>query len=210
MRFKIKTISDGPAASNTYICHIGQDAFMVDPGGSVERIKGYISSMDLELKFIFLTHAHYDHIVSFDKSKEAYPEAVSYIHEAETQALKDPVFNGSSFFGDPGSFAATDEIFKHGDLITFADTKIEIIHTPGHTRGSVCIRLEDVLFTGDTLFKLGIGRSDLPGGDEKKIYSSLSMLINMDQELRIYPGHGSISTIGYEKKNNPFIRDIYI
>lgn len=210
MGIKIKTITGGPAASNTYICHIGKEAFIVDSGGSLDRIRGYINSMELEPRYIFLTHAHYDHTVNFDELKEGYPKAVSYIHEEESQLLKDPVFNGSSFFGDPRVFQETDELFKDGVMIPFSDTTIQIMNTPGHTRGSVCIKINDIIFTGDTLFKLGIGRSDLPGGDEKAIYESLATLINMDEDVKIYPGHGGSSTIGHEKKNNPFIRDIYV
>lgn len=109
------------------------------------------------------------------------------------------------FFGTKKTFEKADEYFSDGDVIDFCDKKIKILQTPGHTRGSVCIIADGNIFTGDTLFREGIGRSDLPGGNSSDLDESLKKLMKMDDDTKVFPGHGRSTTIKHERTRNPFI-----
>jgi glyoxylase-like metal-dependent hydrolase (beta-lactamase superfamily II) len=133
-------------------------------------------------------------------------DAKVLIHEADAESLSDPWYNGSMLFGLETVFKDADILLKDGDIITVGETKLEIIHTPGHTPGGICIKAGNCLFTGDTLFKLSIGRTDLGNGDENSLMDSLrNKLMKLEDDTVIYPGHGASSTIGYERHNNPYI-----
>jgi hydroxyacylglutathione hydrolase len=208
MQHKVKTISRGPAGSNCYICSHGARAFIIDPGCPTHHIVNYINENNLEVIYIFLTHAHYDHTARLDEIRKIYPGAPVYAHMTESDNLRDPYLNGSVLFGDPAIIAKADRYYKDGDIIGSCDDDIRIMHTPGHTPGSVCIIAGGNIFTGDTLFRGGIGRYDLPGGDGRALFSSLRRIIGMDGDCKIYPGHGHASTIKNEKENNPFLAEV--
>jgi len=199
---KIETIVTDFMESNCYI--LIDDAtlksVLIDPGGSSNLIRQKIDSLGLELIGIINTHGHIDHIAC-DKDFNA----GVWIHEEDVFCLKDPDKNFSSMFGAPIAIKNVLHELKHGNEINVGKLSVSVIHTPGHTRGSICLKVEDVIFTGDTLFLEGVGRTDLPGGSLDDIKRSVTKtLFSLDDNFKVYPGHGPSSTIGHEKLNNPF------
>ena len=170
-----------------------KEAAIVDPGWEIEKILEIAKKHGLNVKYILITHSHYDHI---DKVKEIADatDATVYVHKEDADEIKN---------------RGVDKIktIKENDEITIGKMKIKVLHTPGHSPGSVCYLVENKLITGDTLFVENIGRTDLPGGDPKIIAESLKKLKKLDENIEVYPGHdyGSVkhSTIKHEKKNNP-------
>ena len=205
MDLNVYKLDRGPAGSNCYICSCGQEAFVIDPGCEINHIKGYIEKNRLDIRYILLTHGHNDHIASIDVLKKEYPGAVSYAHEAETGIIGDPVRNGSFLFGLACKFERTDREYADNDGIPFCGSVITVIHTPGHTAGSVSILAGDYAFTGDTLFRHSIGRCDLPGGSGREMLESLRRLMSLRDDIIVMPGHGSETTIGREKRLNPYL-----
>lgn len=189
---------------NVYIVAIDKFCFIVDPGYDFQGIKDIIDSNGLTPKFIILTHGHGDHIGSVEDLRKLYDIPV-YAHEEEKELLREPSMNLSNvMYGDISLEA--DSYFKDTDKIEFMNRELEIIHTPGHTQGGVCILLDNHLFTGDTLFAGSIGRTDLPTSDYDKLMDSINnRLMLLDDEIIIHPGHNSDSTIGKERSSNPFI-----
>ena len=159
----------------------------------------------VNIKYIILTHAHFDHIGALEEVAEK-TGATVVIHELEACALTDSRYNLCTLAGVPENRRDADKIVKEGDLIKLGDTELKFIHTPGHTPGSMCIFVGDNdLITGDTLFYGSIGRTDFEGGSFEQMRKSLERLPALDDEITIYPGHGEESTIGFEKRTNPYI-----
>ncbi len=186
----------GPMQNFVYI--VGdesiKEAIVVDCGWGVDEIIQTAEKGKLKITKIILTHYHYDHAQKVDELAER-AKAEIYFHEDESQFLKTAI-NKKSFN------------FKNNDMVTVGKIKIKIIHTPGHTPGSICLLAENKLITGDTLFVSAIGRTDLPGGDALKLFESLQKLKKLGDDVEIYPGHDygetKFSTIGNERKNNPY------
>ena len=152
-----------------------------------------------------LTHAHIDHICKMEEvSKET--GALVAVHHLDANALTDPKYNGSTLFGLNYTFSNADILLKDGDILETGGLKYEIIHTPGHSPGGICIKVGKSIFTGDTLFRNSIGRTDLGNGDQDELINSIkNKLMIFSDEVEIYPGHGASSTIGYEREHNPFL-----
>ena len=204
----IKRLSLGPIGTNGYIVSAKSNALIIDPGGDPEKMISYITDENLRPSAILLTHAHFDHIGGVEAIRNHYHIDV-YIHELEKDWLTDPNLNGSAryMFGDV--------IVERADkLITAGKNRIgsfefEVIHTPGHSPGSVGFIFEEEQFilSGDVLFQNGIGRTDLPGGDMKTLEDSIkNKLYQLPPDMVVYSGHGEKTTIGSEKKHNPFFR----
>lgn len=201
----IKRLNTGMLGSNCYLIGDGGEGAIIDPGAASKDILEMVSKTDLKVKYIILTHAHLDHICSMDKIREALGSKVA-IHEEDAAALNDSWANGASLFGSDKSFKDADMQLKDGQIIKLGSLELEIIHTPGHTPGGICIKVENNIFTGDTLFRMSIGRSDLGRGDHLTLMDSIkNRLMTLDDDLVVHPGHGTNSTIGYERENNPFI-----
>jgi len=201
----LKRLPTGMFSSNCYILGDNGEGVIIDPGADDREIMDAVESTKLKIKYIILTHAHLDHIVSMDRLRDKTGAKV-LVHENDAAALVDSWSNGSALFGFDVSLRSADMNLKDGDILEVGGLKLEIIHTPGHTSGSICIKAGNNLFTGDTLFRLSIGRTDLPGGNYHEIIDSLkNKLMKLDGETKVYPGHGSSTTIAYEKENNPFI-----
>lgn len=172
------------------------EAAVVDAGWDIDKIIEAAGDKKLQITKIILTHYHYDHVQKiselFDKTK-----ATVYFHEDEFANLNDLFKNKENI-----------AILKDDDEIKVGKIKIKVIHSPGHTKGSICLLLEDKLITGDTLFVGAIGRTDLPGGDAIKLFESLQKLKRLGDKVEVYPGHDygatKFSTIGKEKKQNPY------
>ncbi len=175
-------------ASNTYVLISGTDAAVVDPSADINDIKNALG--DAKLRYILLTHCHFDHILKLD-SLRCETGAEVCIHMADAEMLKDPELNASAFFGLNFASLGADRLLDGGDILPLGKENIEIISTPGHTPGSICYNCGDKLICGDTLFTSGYGRYDLPGGDANDLIKSLKTLAARQDNPMIYPGHGA-------------------
>lgn len=188
-------------SSNCYIIGDAGEAAVIDPGVEPEEIVSILDVQKLTLKYIILTHAHIDHILHMEELLGTRGGKVA-IHDEDALLLGNPMLNGAVLFGLNRSFREADLRVKDGDSLELGGIQLEIIHTPGHTPGSMCVKADGCIFTGDTLFKLGVGRTDLGAGDQTRLMDSLKKLMKLDDSLKVYPGHGSATDIGYEKNNN--------
>jgi glyoxylase-like metal-dependent hydrolase (beta-lactamase superfamily II) len=190
-------------------CYIAADestkeAAVIDPAAEFEKIKLYIESNNLKVKYILLTHGHGDHILAVNELRE-YSKAPVGIHEDDKEMLGDSNLNYSFMYNSKPVEEKCDFTLKDGDVLRLGESELRIIHTPGHTMGSIGILFGKDLMSGDTLFAEGIGRTDLPGGDYRSIMESIEeKLFILPDETVVHPGHGPYTTIGSEKQNNPF------
>ncbi|WP_188453661.1 MBL fold metallo-hydrolase [Virgibacillus oceani] len=205
---KIKGISAGPLGTNCYIVYDDRNAVIIDPGGDAEKIKLFIEREQIKPHAILLTHAHFDHIGAVELLRTHFKINV-YLHENEMDWLTDPMLNGSKLFlEEPIVIQKADHLLKPGEL-RISGFNFEVVHTPGHSPGSVSIIAHDASYIigGDVLFHHGIGRTDLPGGDMQQLITSIHKeFYSLDDNYIVYPGHGAETSIGEEKKNNPFVK----
>lgn len=204
----IRSLSLGPIGTNCYLLEINKDVIIIDPGAEPEKIKAVIASEKLNPVAILLTHAHFDHIGAVDAIRDEYKLEV-YLHEDEHKWLEDTRLNGSaSLIGNGITVREAENTLVPGKL-TLGTFNFEVIHTPGHSPGSVSFLFneEKTIVSGDVLFYEGIGRTDLFGGNYQQIEQSIrSHFYTLSDDYIVYPGHGPKTTIGHEKVNNPFIR----
>ncbi|KXZ39434.1 Glyoxylase, beta-lactamase superfamily II [Alkalithermobacter thermoalcaliphilus JW-YL-7 = DSM 7308] len=205
---KIKNIVCGIYGVNCYIIadEETKKCAVIDPGGNHEEIINYIDENGFDLEFIILTHGHADHIGAVGELKDIKDCKVVACKD-EKYILNNKDFNLTSVIGSKELEIEADEYVKDQDNLCLGRLSLQIIHTPGHTPGSICIKVENILFSGDTLFSGSIGRTDLEGGSYEKIIHSLEKLIQLDDEVVVMPGHGPSTTIGREKRTNRFIID---
>ncbi len=202
---KIYTLEVGYLGTDCYAVTNNGEAVLIDPGDDFYKISAFLEREKLALKAVFLTHGHFDHIGAVNALKEKY-EVPVYIHKADYEMAKNPVLNFSYDFGGPEIFCDPDKFYEDGEILSIIGETFEIIHTPGHTEGGVCIRVSDSIFTGDTLFYGSIGRTDLYKGDYGTLMTSLKKLVSLEGDYKVFPGHGEATTISYEKKTNPYLR----
>ena len=183
----VKTINGRGFASNTYILISGQDAAVVDPSADVSLIREALGGARLSM--ILLTHGHFDHILHLDSLRCSLGGEI-LIHREDARMICDPELNASAVFGYEFAALPVTAHIEGGQLLSFGREQIEVIHTPGHTRGSVCYLCGDSLICGDTLFSSGYGRYDLPGGDRRALFDSLKLLSERHDNPTVYPGHG--------------------
>ena len=205
---KIEKFSLGILGANCYLLinEETKDTVVVDPGGHSKKFTAYIEEEKLNLVAILLTHGHFDHITAVEAVKEKYHIPV-YACRQEEEMLREPVMNMTCHYEKSCSIVP-DVFLDDLDVFRTAGFSIQIIHTPGHTKGSCCYYLKDegVLFSGDTLFCGSVGRTDFPGGSASDIVRSLHKLLDsLPEETEVYPGHDVSTTIGYEKRYNPFV-----
>lgn len=205
---EIKTLSLGPIGTNCYIVSKNDECLIFDPGAEPEKIEKYITEQKLTPQAIMLTHAHFDHIGAVDAIRKRYNIDV-YLHKEEQDWLEQAELNRSIlFFGEAAAVrtAKPDHLIDIGKH-TIASFTFEVVHTPGHSPGSVSYIFHDNQFviSGDTLFNQGIGRTDLPEGDFTTLMTSIfKELYTLPEDFTVYPGHGPLTTIGSEKFQNPF------
>ena len=199
----IQTFTPGIFSANCYLIYDekSKTGCLIDPGVYDAKISDFILSKDISLKYIILTHGHYDHILGANTFKEKTKAQIA-AHELEAEYLEDPK---KSF--TKGETILADILFKENDVLTFGDISLRVLHTPGHTKGSCCIICDDekVIFSGDTLFQAGIGRYDLYGGNYSDLKKSLQKIKSIGGNYKIYPGHGDYTTLDYEKNVNPYL-----
>jgi hydroxyacylglutathione hydrolase len=203
-----ETFPAGPFQCNCTVLACGdtKDAVIIDPGGEVERIAEIVAQYDLTVRAIVHTHAHLDHIYCTRDVKEAHGGAVC-LHKGDAFLYDGFAMQAQMFGWKVRESTVVERWIEHGDMIEMGKRKLEVVHTPGHTPGSVCFEVEGLLFSGDTLFRRSIGRTDLPGGDSKLIALSIKeRLYTRDADVLVIPGHGPTTKLGDEARANPFVR----
>lgn len=203
----LEKIVESRMGENTYV--VGDEkskkCIVVDPGANFVDIMNVVKRNNLEVEYVVLTHGHGDHITNVLKIKEA-TNAKIVAHEEEQEILLDKRKNLSVSLPSATVELDADIYVKDNDTLKVGDMKMKFIHTPGHTPGSMCIKIDKHMLTGDTLFAGSMGRTDFYGGDARKMDKSLKRLKNQDDDIIIYPGHGPNSKLKTEKMTNPFMR----
>ncbi len=203
----IITIPVGMIGTNCYLlCSEQGSCAIIDPGGDAGVILRRIRAQGLTPKMILFTHGHYDHIGAADDLRKELGNLPTYIHEADDEMIRDAEKNFSTAILDGRGFVTTAGRLLHGgETIPLDELRIQVIATPGHTRGGVCYRVGDALFTGDTLFAGSVGRTDLYGGSFLDISASVHRLAALPGDYKVLPGHGPASTLENERRNNPYL-----
>jgi len=208
----IKMFTFGMYFTNCYVagCEETKEAIVIDPGfdrdAEAEKVLGFIKQNDLRVKYIINTHGHSDHTAGNGIMKKA-TGAPILIHENDAVMLTGVARTMSRIFGLRATSPQADKTLRNGDVIQFGRVKLVVLHTPGHSEGGISLLGEDFVFTGDTLFAGSIGRTDFPGGSFEEIMSSIkTKLVILPDHFKVYPGHGPVSTIGEEKRSNPFLQ----
>lgn len=206
---KIRYITSGSYGTNCYalIDSESGEACCVDCAVFDEDFRNFLKKAGVErLKYILLTHGHFDHICGVKQLREEFGGQVC-IHENDALCLADERESLCSVaYGFTQSPIEADILLRDGDRLFLGKSPITVRHTPGHTRGSVCYFTQDSIFSGDTLFRLSMGRTDFPGGSTRQLFSSLKMLGELPENYDIYPGHGALTTLDFEKENNRYLR----
>jgi len=190
----IKRFIVGDYLTNTYLVISGNEAILIDVGENPIEVIEYLKNNDIKLRSIYATHGHFDHVLGVTEVKKHF-NIPFYIHKNDEELMKND---------ERTKNVEVDGYVKEGDIIKVGNDEIRVIETPGHTLGSVCYLTNDGIFTGDTLFNHSIGRYDI-GGDKELLKKSLKRLMELDDGLIVYPGHGFLTTLGYEKLTNPFL-----
>ncbi|MEE8470749.1 MAG: MBL fold metallo-hydrolase [Dehalococcoidia bacterium] len=206
----LKELVVGPFASNCFV--VGSEetrkGIIIDPGADASAILDVVSSFGLSIVLIVATHNHVDHVGALAEVKEV-TKADYAVHEADAEVMESSGFG--RMFGlvtgrSSKAPSGPDRLLRDGDVIDAGDLSFTVVHTPGHSPGGISLLGDGIVFSGDTLFNLGIGRSDLPGGDYATLIKSIvTRLMVLPDDTKVYPGHGSATTIGTERSRNPFL-----
>lgn len=206
----LKRVEVSSMAVNCYIvgCEETKEVAVIDPGGNARGILKVLENNGLKAVYIINTHGHIDHIGANRAIKDATGAKV-LIHKNDAKMLTNAVSNFSFMMGQQVTSPPADQFIDEGDIIKIGNTvELKVIHTPGHSQGGICLVTDNIIFSGDTLFYGSIGRTDFPGGSYQELISNIkNKLLCYDDDVVVYPGHGPATTIGFERKRNPFLRN---
>lgn len=205
---KVLTLELGPLGTNCYILINEEEkkGVIFDPGADAQTILTVVEKEGITVEAILLTHGHSDHIGALAQVREM-TKAPVMIGEKDANMLTDARRNLSSFMGENIALKTADRLLKDGDVVDVAGCSLEVLETPGHTPGGVCYKVENVVFCGDTIFCESIGRTDFPGGSYPEILSSIkTKILTLPDETNLLPGHGPATTVGWERRMNPFLQ----
>jgi len=204
----IEKLEVGPIMANCFIvgCEETKQAAVIDPGDEADRILMTLAQHALVVKYLINTHSHFDHVSANKRMKEVTGAPLA-IHPDDAPMLAELSRSAMMFGLSAENSPEPDILLKDGDEISFGNISFKIIHTPGHSQGGICLYTKGHLFAGDTLFAGSIGRTDLPGGNYDALISNIkNKLLVLDEDTIVYTGHGPETTIGNEKRMNPFLR----
>ena len=200
---KVLVVVTGVASANTYVLYNDKkEAILIDPSANDGEIEKALCQHGLTCKAVLLTHAHVDHCNGVKYFAEK--GATVYIHRDDVTLLSAQT-SLATMFGEQYNSFAPDVFVSDGDKIDLIGESVFVIHTPGHTPGSVCYLIDKKLYTGDTLFYMSIGRTDFPGGDYTALVNSINKLYSLNENYVVMPGHGPETTIFFERENNPYV-----
>lgn len=209
MTLKLTYFQLGMLPTNVYL-GVNEETgngLLVDPAVYEPQVEDVMKEIGIKnLQYILLTHGHFDHILGVNGFLKNHPEAKVVIHREDEAFLTDPVLSHTFKHGLTQEPIKADIIVEDGDVLAFDDTEFKVVHTPGHTRGSVVYLLDDLMFSGDTLFQLSCGRTDFPESDPAAMGPSLQKLAALEGNYHVLPGHNAFSELDYERANNPFMR----
>jgi len=194
--------------TNTWLLYddAGKEGLLIDPAAPSQQLLNRITSLGLKVVMIVNTHGHGDHIGGNSWFRERLHCQLA-IHRLDAPMLTDNRRNFSDYMGNPLSEKSADLLLEDGQIISLGKHDVQVIHTPGHTEGGICLLCDKYLISGDTLFEMSIGRTDFPGGSHKTIIDSIrSRLFVLEDDVIVFPGHGPRTSIGMEKTNKPFLR----
>ncbi|HEY3373796.1 MAG TPA: MBL fold metallo-hydrolase [Candidatus Aquicultor sp.] len=207
----LETLVVGDLGANCYVLasEHAKETIVIDPGGSTGLIMDTIAAVNLDVKYIILTHAHWDHIAAAVELKKKTGAQIA-VHKLDAAALNQPGFNLSSWVGERQEESITPDIeLEDGQVIKCGDIEAHVLLTPGHTPGSISIRIANALFTGDLLFYGSIGRTDFAGGSlDALLHAVKTKVLTLPDQVTVYPGHGPATTIGVERRHNPYLQDL--
>lgn len=206
----LKTFVTGMLDNNNYLLidEKSKEAVLIDCSDYLEEVDVVLKNYDAKLKYILITHGHFDHVLGINKFHEMYPETQIIAPLLDKDLIEDIGTFVDRFIGGMGQVDVphVDNYVSENDEFTIGEHKIKIISTPGHTKGGVCYSVDEKIFSGDTIFLGSVGRTDLPGGNFEQIRSSVKKILEMfDDGTPIYCGHGASTSVGYEKVHNPVI-----
>jgi len=205
-----ETLVVGPFQCNCILlgCEKTKEAVLIDPGDEAEKIVKWVEATGMKVKYLLHTHAHFDHIGATAKLKAKWGTPPC-LHAADEQIYDNLPMQGQMFGMQFAPAPKIEKKLEDEEILSFGEHKIQVLHTPGHSPGSICLKLVDAnesVFSGDTLFQESVGRSDLWGGSHETLVRSIQRrLLTLDDEIAVHPGHGPSTKIGHERRNNPFL-----
>jgi hydroxyacylglutathione hydrolase len=196
---------------NCYLlsCDNTQKAILIDPGAGAKRILNWLEKCGKDIIFIVLTHGHFDHIGAVEELRNELKVKVA-IHQGDAEMLINPLKNLSRYSGRDLGTSPAEIILQDNQELSIGEMEVRIFHTPGHSLGSISLLTKDGLLSGDTLFDGSVGRTDFPGGDTTQLLKSIQdKLLVLDDEIKVFPGHGPTTTIGKERRFNPYVNGVF-